>query len=75
MAMPGVFAQKVLTLEECIDIALQNNIALKRARNSAEIARAQYTQSKFNFLPSLSAGASHNWFEGLSFDQTFEQIL
>ena len=43
MAMPGVFAQKVLTLEECIDIALQNNIALKRARNSAEIARAQYT--------------------------------
>ncbi|GHE60163.1 MULTISPECIES: TolC family protein [Roseivirga] len=75
MAMPGVFAQKVLTLEECIDIALQNNIALKRARNSAEIARAQYTQSKFNFLPSLSAGASHNWFEGLSFDQTSGNLV
>ncbi len=73
--MPGVFAQKVLTLEECIDIALQNNIALKRARNSAEIARAQYTQSKFNFLPSLSAGASHNWFEGLSFDQTSGNLV
>ncbi|WP_420385719.1 TolC family protein [Roseivirga sp.] len=64
------FAQQVLTLEECIDIALQNNLDIKRAKNNAEIARANFTQSKFNFLPSLSASASHNWFEGLSFDQT-----
>lgn len=66
----GVYAQRVLTLEECIEIALQSNLAIKRAKNQAEISRAQYTQSKFNFLPSLSAGASHNWAEGLSFDQT-----
>ena len=64
------WAQKVLTLEECIEIALQSNLSIKRAKNSAEIARAQYSQSKFNFLPSLGANASHNWFEGLSFDQT-----
>ncbi len=70
LSSSGAFAQRVLTLEECIDIALQSNLAIKRAKNSAEIARAQYTQSKFNFLPSLSAGASHSWAEGLSFDQT-----
>ena len=45
------WAQKVLTLEECIEIALQSNLSIKRAKNSAEIAKAQYTQSKFNFLP------------------------
>jgi len=63
-------AQKVLTLDECINIALDNNINIKTARNNAISARAGYFQSKMNFLPSLGAGASHNWFEGLSFDQT-----
>ena len=69
------WAQKVLTLEECIEIALQSNLSIKRAKNSAEIAKAQYTQSKFNFLPSLSAGASHNWNEGLQFDQTTGNLV
>lgn len=64
------FAQRTLTLEECISIALDNNISIKRARNNALIAKSTFTQSKFNFLPSLSAGASHSWAEGLSFDQT-----
>ena len=63
-------AQTVLTLEECIDIALKNNIDIKRARNNAISAKAGLTQSKFNFLPSLNAGASHSWNEGLQFDNT-----
>lgn len=70
-----VWAQRVLTLEECIDIALQSNLSIKRAKNQAEIAKAQYTQSKFNFLPSLSAGASHSWREGLQFDQTTGNLV
>ncbi len=63
-------AQRRLTLEECINIALDNNINIKTARNNAISAKAGYTQSKLNFLPSISAGASHRWSEGLSFDQT-----
>lgn len=70
-----VWAQRVLTLEECIEIALQSNLSIKRAKNQAEIAKAQYTQSKFNFLPSLSASARHNWFEGLAFDQTSGSLV
>ncbi|WP_421978269.1 TolC family protein [Roseivirga seohaensis] len=66
----SVKAQRVLTLDECIQIALDNNLEIKRARNEAISAKAGYTQSKFNFLPDLSAGASHRWSEGLSFDQT-----
>lgn len=71
----GAFAQRVLTLDECINIALDNNISIKTARNNAISARAGFTQSKFNFLPSLSAGASHNWSEGLQFDQTVGDLV
>lgn len=69
------FAQRTLTLEECIDIALDNNISIKTARNNAISARAGYNQSKFNFLPNLNAGASHNWSEGLQFDQTVGDLV
>lgn len=75
LASSTSWAQRVLTLEECIDIALQSNLSIKRAKNSAEIAKAQYTQSKFTFLPSISAGASHNWNEGLQFDQTTGNLV
>ena len=66
----GLNAQRVLTLEECINIALENNISIKQARNNAISAKAGYDQSKFNFLPNLTAGAGHSWSEGLFFDQT-----
>lgn len=69
------FAQRALTLEECIDIALDNNISIKTARNNAISARAGYNQSKFNFLPNLNAGANHNWSEGLQFDQTVGDLV
>lgn len=71
----GAFAQRVLTLEECINIALDNNINIKTARNNAISAKAGFTQSKFNFLPNLNAGASHNWSEGLQFDQTVGDLV
>ena len=61
-------AQQSLTLQESIDIALNNNIDIKRAKNNAISARAGYAQSKYNFLPSLNAGANHSWREGLNFD-------
>lgn len=70
LAVFSAHGQKVLTLEECINIALDNNINIKTARNNAVSARAGYSQSKFNFLPSLSGFASHRWNEGLQFDQT-----
>lgn len=63
-------AQRVLSLEECIEIALSNNLNIKRARNNAIGAKASVLQSKMNFLPSLNANASHSWAEGLQFDNT-----
>lgn len=65
------FAQensKVLTLDECINFALENNIALKRAKNGELIADANKFQSLMNFLPSLSAGINYDYFFGNFFD-------
>jgi outer membrane protein len=75
LVTPIIKAQEVLTLDECIKIALENNLEIKRARNNAIAAKANLTQSKFNFLPSLSAGASHNWNEGLQFDNTSGSLV
>lgn len=66
--------QKVLTLEECIDIALDNNLNIKRARNTAIGARSGFNQSKLNFLPSLSASSSANWSEGSTLNTAFERV-
>jgi len=68
-------AQTMLTLEECINIALENNLDIKRARNNAISRKVGYTQSKMQFLPSLNASASHNWNEGLQFDQTSGNLV
>jgi outer membrane protein len=75
LVSPIIKAQEVLTLDECIKIALENNLDIKRARNNAIAAKANLTQSKFNFLPSLNAGASHNWNEGLQFDNTSGSLV
>ena len=68
-------AQQVLTLEECIEIALSNNLDIKRARNNAIAAASNMFQSKMNWLPSLNAGANHRWNEGLDFDVTAGRLV
>ena len=70
-----VNAQQSLTLQESIEIALKNNINIKRARNNAISAKAGFAQSKYNFLPSLSAGANHRWNEGLNFDTNTGRLV
>lgn len=59
---------RVLTLEECLDYAIQNNISLKRAKNSELIADANKFQAYMNFLPSLSARVNYDYFFGTFFD-------
>ncbi len=58
-----------LTLDECIDHALRNNIDLKRAKNNELIARANKVQAMMNFLPTLTAGINYDYFFGNFFDQ------
>lgn len=64
-------AQEIITLEQAIDIALDNNIGLKRTQNGVVFARNNARQSRFEFLPSLNATANYQWrggFSGLNAD-------
>ncbi len=80
LAMASVFGQgadsslrvnkRILTLDECLDIAMENNIQLKRTKNDAMIAKATDFQAIMNFLPSLNASANYRWNSGSGFDNS-----
>lgn len=59
---------KVLTLDECITMALQNNIDIKRAQNNALIAKSNNVQSLMELLPTITAGVNYDYFIGTTFD-------
>lgn len=58
-----------ITLQEAINIALENNFQLKQATNNVELSRTQVWGEKADYLPSLnsSIGASRN--SGRQFNQ------
>ncbi len=59
---------RILTMDECIDIALKNNLNLQRSRNSALIASANKKQALLNYLPTLNASINYDFFTGTFFD-------
>ena len=52
-------AQKQWTLQECIEHARSNNIAVRQAEISSEISLVNRNQSMTSMLPSLNASGSH----------------
>lgn len=48
-------AQTTISLQDAIDIALENNYQLKQADNNKQLAETQVFSAKANFLPSLNA--------------------
>lgn len=48
-------AQQVYTLDECIGMALQNNVRIKNARNDLKAAELQKKSAFSNYFPSVSA--------------------
>lgn len=56
-----VFGQetKKWTLKECVDVALENNLRIKRSVYAVETSRANLTQAKGQFLPSINAFGSY----------------
>lgn len=70
----GASAQKVWTLQECVDHALKNNIQIKQSALNLDLADVSKDQSLATMLPSLNAGASHNYYFGRSVDPTTYQF-
>lgn len=69
-----VRSQKLWSLQECIQYALDNNIQIKRQELQKEITKNDYRQSKFQILPDLNAGAAHNWNFGRNVNQFTNEI-
>ena len=61
-------AQNVLTLKQCIETAVKNNIDVLRAGNSSERSRVSKQQAKMNQLPDLNGSISPGIGMGRSID-------
>lgn len=56
------------TLQQCIDSALSNNIAVKQSGLQTQTAQVYFNQSKLNLLPFISADVTHSVYNGRSID-------
>ncbi len=65
---------KELTLEECIDLAVNRNLRIKQSQNNLIAAESNKRQAMFNFLPDLNANAGYFVREGSFFDNSSGQF-
>jgi outer membrane protein len=61
-----LIAQQSYTLQNCIEIALKNNISLQQQKLQTEGIKADATQSRLNALPSVNGNATNNWQTGFA---------
>ena len=66
---------KVWTLEECIDYALEHNIEIKRQELGVDDSETGLSESRWDYAPSLSAGASYSISSGRVLDQTTYEFI
>jgi outer membrane protein len=63
-----VMAQRRYTLRECIDTAIQYNIAVRQTGLQADRADIRLNQAKMNMLPNLNGSATYGWNQGRVID-------
>ncbi|HAX93832.1 MAG TPA: TolC family protein [Bacteroidales bacterium] len=63
-------AQKVWSLEDCIQHAIDHNIQIKQQTIQTRVQKNTLDQSKLGLLPSVSGQASHDYSFGRALDQT-----
>lgn len=54
----------VITLQQCLDIAIKNNLSVKQASVTAEQEHIGFLQAKENLIPSIGGGASRGLTSG-----------
>jgi len=65
----GAYAQKadtVYNLQQCIDIAIKNNLQVQKTETQMENDRIYWQQARENLLPGLNANANHSLNSGRS---------
>jgi len=53
-------------LQQCLSIAIKNNLQVKQSSANADLASIDFRQAKENLIPSLSAGAQRQYSQGRS---------
>ena len=53
--------EKLWTIEECINYALENNISINQTALDTDFAEQELVNAKGNFLPNLNGSLSQNW--------------
>lgn len=66
---------KVWTLEGCIGYALEHNIEIKRQELGVDDSEIGLSESRWDYAPSLSAGASYSISSGRVLDQTTYEFI
>jgi len=76
LSISSAFAQKVWTLEDCINYAFENNIQIKQSKLQVQSVQADLLQSKLDFIPSLNGSASlgYSWGRSLSDQNTYATL-
>jgi outer membrane protein len=67
-AQTATQAPAQLTLKQCVETAIQNNLQVRQAGYQAESDKAIYKQAKANQLPFISGNVNHGINQGRSID-------
>ncbi len=61
LSVNGVFSQemKSLTLDECIKMALENNLSIKSAQEKIKLAEQKVNEARASFMPSISGSGTY----------------
>ena len=54
----------IITLQQCLDTAIKNNLTVQQDAIAAERARIDYVQAKDNLLPTIAGGISREYSTG-----------
>ena len=65
---------RVLTLNECMDMALARNLTIKQNQNSLLGAQSNKRQAYYNFLTNLNAQGGYTYFDGNNIDFTGQVV-
>jgi len=63
----GQTADTVLTLQQCLDIAVKNNLQVRQSDRNAQSANIDFRQSKENLLPNIGGSISRQLSNGHSY--------
>lgn len=73
-SVTSLMAQKQYTLQECVNIALENNRSIKQQALNKQQKEIAYSQARADLLPNLNASAGQNFVYGRSIglDNTYQ---